>query len=302
LDRDVLYQRSFASHVERHTFRPEYFLDADELDPEKIRFTEDRLTKQEAPENTVSRPVSCYFSLILWSQYSHSLLEPLFRGMARWRPGWVIGGVGGFGCMMVMVALIIRRYHPAGLPRLATSQAMAVTGFGGVALELILLYAFQGIYGYVYSRMGFMVGLFMLGTVVGAWLIRKCESAGQDLVWWSVVLCLVLMVTLAGIVPLCLAGLNGSEWVLYGLTLTTGVVVAMQFVAVGRLFVLGGAEPGVAAGRVWMADYWGSALGGLLVGVFLVPVLGIGFTCGLMAMGLGISLALFVILTPRCRG
>jgi spermidine synthase len=301
LDPEVLCRRSSSTHVARSTFRPEYFLDADELVPEKIVFTEHRLTKWDAPENTMRRPVSCYYSLILWSQYSHSLLEPLFRRMALWRAGRVMGGMGGLGLLLMVIAVIVRLKRPAGLPYLATSQAMAVTGFGGVALELILLYAFQGIHGYVYSRMGFMVGLFMLGAVAGAWQIRNLESAGYDVVWRSVVLCLLLMVTLACVVPLCLMNRDGSEWMLYGLTLATGGVVAMQFVAVSRLFILSGAAPGAAAGRVWLADYWGSALGGLLVGVFLMPVLGIGFTCHLVAIIFGISLTLFAILMPRRR-
>jgi len=302
LDRNELYRRSTAAPVLRSTFRPEYFLDADELAPDKIVFTEQRLRKWAAPENTLSRPVSCYYTLILWSRYSQSLLEPLFRRLTVWPAGGVLGGMGGLGVMLVVAALIGRRKQSACLPRLALWQAMAVTGFGGVALEIILLYAFQGIHGYVYSRMGFMVGLFMLGAVVGAWQIRSVEMAVHDLAWRVVVLCLLMMVVLAGMMPFCLMIAESSEWLLYGLTLATGAVVAMQFVAVSRLYILAGAPAGIAAGRVWLADYWGSALGGLLVGVLLMPVLGLGMTCHLLAIVFGGSLMLFAILTPRRRG
>ena len=299
MERDVLYQRSRSAPVERQTFRPEYLLDTDELDAEKIAFTEQRLSGWNAPENTISRPVSCYYTLILWSRYSHSLLEPLFREMAGWRPGWVTGWVGGVGLMLLGLAAIARRKIPAGLAGPGTWQVMAVTGFGGVALELILLYAFQGLYGYVYSRMAFMVGLFMLGAVTGAWQVRSLENAGYQKARGMVALCLLLMGLVAWVARVCLMSAVGSEWLLYGLTLATGGVVAMQFIAVSRLFILKGASPGMAAGRVWLADYWGSALGGLLVGVFLMPVLGIGVTCDLLVIAFTISLLLFVILTPR---
>lgn len=299
LDRDELYRRSSAAPVVRSRFRPEYFLDTEELDPEKIAFTAQRLMKWNAPENTVSRPVSCYYTLILWNQYSHSSLAPLFRRMALWRSSWVLGGLAGLGLLLIGGALLVRRKQPDVLAGLAARQAMAMTGFGGVALELILLYAFQGLHGYVYSRMGFMVGLFMLGAVAGAWQIRRLESAGYDLAWRGVVLCLLMMGVLAAFVPVCLLHAEGTEGLLYGLTLATGAVVAMQFVAVSRLFILKGAAPGVAAGWVWLADYWGSALGGLLVGVFLMPVLGLGVTCHLLAIAFGLSLMLFAMLTPR---
>ncbi len=301
LDRDVLYRRSASAHVVRKTFRPEYFLDADELDPAKIVFTEQRLTQRVAPKNTISQPVSCYYTLILWSRFSHSSFEHLFRRVAAWRSGWVLSGLGGIGLLMILVTLIARRQRPAGLPGLAVWQAMAMAGFGGVALELILLYAYQGIHGYVYSRMGFMVGLFMLGAVTGAWQVRKLESAGYDLAWRVVVLCLLMLVVLAGGVQVCLGNAVTSEWLLYGLTMATGAVVAMQFVAVNRLSVLSGAAPGKAAGRAWLADYCGSAFGGLLVGIFLMSVFGIGVTCLLLAIGFVISLMIFIILIPRHR-
>ncbi|MEI6168501.1 MAG: hypothetical protein WCS52_15065 [bacterium] len=299
MDRDVLYRRSRSAPVTRGTFRPEYLLDADELDAGKMAFTVQRLTRHDAPENTIIRPVSCYYTLILWSRYSHSLLGPLFREMAGWRPGWGTGGVGGVGLVLLGLAAMARRKTPAGLAGPGTWQVMAVTGFGGVALELILLYAFQGMHGYVYSRMGFMVGLFMLGAVTGAWQVRSLEKAGYCETRGMIALCLLLMGLVAWVVRVCLMNAVGPEWLLYGLTLATGAVVAMQFIAVSRLLTLKGAAPAVAAGRVWLADYWGSALGGFLAGIFLMPVLGIGVTCDLLLMVFTLSLLLFAVLTPR---
>jgi predicted membrane-bound spermidine synthase len=116
-----------------------------------------------------------------------------------------------------------------------------------------------------------------------------------------VALSLLMMGVLAGITQLCLMNAACSEGVLYGLMLAIGAVVAIQFIAVSRMFILKGEAPGMAAGRVWLADYWGSALGGLLAGVVLMPVLGIDMTCFCLEILFGISLMLFSILTPRRR-
>jgi hypothetical protein len=66
---------------------------------------------------------------------------------------------------------------------------------------------------------------------------------------------LLMLILLAGSVPVGLMLGAGSEWLLYGLTLLTGAVVAMQFIAVSLLMQLQGDSTGTAAGRVWLADH-----------------------------------------------
>ena len=290
-DREELYRRSASAKVSRTSFQPLYFLDADEWEPGKVALTRKRLEDADAPINTIQRPVSCYYTLVLWSRYSGSSLSLALRWLEMVNPWALAAGIMGLGGIGILVGLMVRRRYPAGVLRMATGKAMAVTGFCGVALELILLYAFQGFYGYVYGRMGLMVGLFMLGTVLGAWRIRWIESAEFITVRRAVMGGLVKMAALALTVWMILI-MSGTppEWMLYGLTLATGIVVGMQFVAVSRLLAVVGIPQGEAAGWAWLADYVGSALGGLVAGVFLVALFGIAATCGLLAVLLGVSL------------
>lgn len=51
--------------------------------------------------------------------------------------------------------------------------ALATTGFTGIALEIVLLYAFQNIYGYIYERMGVIVAVFMVGLAVGGHIANR---------------------------------------------------------------------------------------------------------------------------------
>lgn len=301
LDRETLHQRSVSSSVPCKTFNPLYFLDADELAPDKIAFTEQRLRASGAPVNTVMRPVSCHYTLIMWSRYSNSTIGGLLRGVEGLNPAWLVMGLLVFGAAALVWARIVRRTHPASMARAGAWQAMAVTGFGGVGLELILLYAFQGLYGYVYSRMGFMVGLFMLGTVVGAWQVHRLETAGSVVVRRAVALCLLTMTLLALVVWWSLVKGVPSEVLLYGLIAAVGAVVGMQFVVVSRVLVLAGSGEGAAAGIVWLGDYGGSALGGLLAGVFLPVIFGIATTTLLLATLLAVSLILYLAVPSSRR-
>ena len=48
--------------------------------------------------------------------------------------------------------------------------AIATTGFAGMALEIILLFAYQNIYGHLYYKVGLIITLFMLGLSLGGGL------------------------------------------------------------------------------------------------------------------------------------
>jgi spermidine synthase len=298
LDRETLYQRSVSSQAFFKTFKSLYFLDADELAPDKIAFTEQRLHSSGAPVNTVMRPVSCYYTLILWSRYSNSAVGAVLGQVKRLNKAFCVFLAMFLGVCAMASVVIWRRSHPKGVARVGAWLAMAATGFAGMALELILLYAYQGLFGYVFSRMGFMVGLFMLGTVAGAWQIRRIETCGREAVRRAVALGLLMMAALAVGVGGCLVSGVPSEWLLYGAMAATGVVVGMQFVAVTRFLVVAGAGEGAAAGIVWLGDYWGSALGGLLAGVFLPVIFGLAATCLLLATLLLASFSLYLFSSP----
>lgn len=296
LDRQVLHRRSLAAGVSRTTFNPVYFLSADELAPDKIAFTEQRLKASGAPVNTLSRPVSCYYSLILWSRFSGSGLGSGLRWLGQ-IPGWMLlAVVGGAGLVGVILGGVARRRHPLGMARLTAGKALALTGFAGVALELILLYTFQACHGHVYSRMGLMVGLFMLGTVLGAWRGRSVETSDREagvrhVVAGGLAGMAVLAMTVWLTVPM---KATPPEWLLYGIMVAVGFLLGLQFVAATRWLVLSGQSREVAAGWSWWADYTGSALGGLLGGVFLVAIWGVATTCGLLVVALVLELGAII--------
>lgn len=301
LDGEKLYQRSLASSVPFKSFNPLYFLDADELAPDKIAFTQQRLLDAGAPLNTVMRPVSCYYTLIMWSRYSNSTVGTLLRGLERLNPAWLVTGLILLGAAVLAVAGLMGRTRPEAVDRAGAWQAMAVTGFCGVGLELVVLYASQGFFGYVYGRMGFMVGLFMLGAVAGAWQLGRIETEAGTEVRRAVALCLLTMTLLAVVVWWSLVAGVPSELLLFGLVAAVGAVVGMQFVAVSRLLVLTGSAEGAAAGIAWLADYWGSALGGLLAGVFIPVVFGIAVTTLLLAALSAASLIFCLLFTAPAR-
>lgn len=299
-ERQALFERSRSAGVAARYFRPQYFLAADELAPEKIALTEQRLSAASVPINSVIRPIACFYNLVLWSRYSASQMEFVLRRVGRLRTGavcaWIV--IAFLACLLT--GLVRRRKNPllAGRNLLwLAAGAMTATGFWGIAMEITLLYAFQSLYGFVYSRMGLIVGLFMLGSLVGAWAAgRRPDQAEQRRSVASLMRLSMAMLLTALLLPVSLAWVAGSaaawsahgtEWIVHANAALAGVLVAAQFAGASRLIQCGGLPVGTAAALTNAADYLGSALGGLLAGMLLLPILGIQATCLIMAALLG---------------
>jgi spermidine synthase len=159
-----------------------------------------------------------------------------------------------------------------------------------MALEIVLLYTFQTLYGYVYSMVGLVVGVFMFGLVLGSlamtWQIGQAAKDPRRRPGLRTVVALDLALTVfaAGMV-LVLALLRNAtaDW---PVEIVTFALVAVSGVLGGLIFPLAAAvrleeEPsaGRVAGSVGAADYAGACLGALATGTLLVPILGTSGAC-----------------------
>lgn len=286
VDRETLHRRSAAAHVATRFYRPEYLLDADELDPAKILAVERSLQSATAPVNTLWRPVTYRQSLVLWSRFSASGVDRALGLLERAHPAALSAGACLMGVLLVWACPPLRR-RPSVV-------AMVATGFGAVTLEVILLYLIQGIQGYLYIQYGLLAALFMGGSALGAWAAGRLEFASERAACRAAASCLLTLAALAAVLawggPAWVTMRHPALWI-GGLLALTGAVVAAQFVAVAGMLRARGMDAGQAAGWTEAADYGGSMLGGLLGGVVLVPVVGIAGACGVLAVLCGLACA-----------
>jgi len=192
---------------------------------------------------------------------------------------------------------------------------VAATGLCGMALELILIFIFQALLGYVYSKVGLILAMFMLGLTLGAMgCVPILKRSGQ---WRAMMGMEVILIVEAACIPwlmtMLASGLmNWIPWgwveaLIYCMIAGSGALVGAQFVLVNELLknaapmIAGrdtsGSGQGMTAAITNAADLAGAALGGLLVGVFLLPLFGIAVTCFLLA-ALKMS-SLFCLLAAR---
>lgn len=177
---------------------------------------------------------------------------------------WVFGGV----ILIVMLFL---------LSRLNLIQAgMFTGGFAASSSEVILLIAFQIIYGYVYLMSGVIIAFFMGGLTLGALAGRRIVKAFGPVSYSGNQLAIGLFALLLPLVINVVKPITDHLFIVHSIFFVLTIVISFL---VGTLFSIGshiqkGNVSAVTSG-IYSADLAGSAFGALIVSAFLIPLIGL---------------------------
>ncbi len=185
---------------------------------------------------------------------------------------------------------------PVGIP-----FAIITTGFAGMLFDLVSIFAFQALYGYVFAWIGLLVAAFMAGAAAGALLITRVMAEARDQRRLLLRLEVSIIVLALGL-PVILHALHTfvgaqiaftlSRTLFLGIPLLCGLAVGAQFPLANQLYLQAPASLSQTAGLLYAADLLGGWLGGIVGGVVLLPVLGLGGTCLTIAL---LKLASFLV-------
>ncbi len=322
LDIEILMERYRKQQVKSDYFTEYLFYTL--LQPEQVKFIESRLShRKDLLVNTDARPVTYFLNLVLWDSLTGGRLHGLFHGLKDVKLQWfLIPIVIALAGRIIYVVLrqfklninqpaSVEEFNPYYTKQLKTNCliALATTGFTGIALEIVLLYAFQNIYGYIYERMGVIVAVFMVGLALGGYITNRIIQK-RNFTWINVLMVFEGVVGLfALILPFIIYVLSFySIAAEVGLTLfigIAGVLTGLEFPLINKLFMQSNKDMAVSAGVTYSADHIGAILGAILTGVIFVPLLGVFGTCLILAV-LKISslvlIAFSIFLRKRIRG
>lgn len=246
----------------------------DFLSPFKQGYVQGVLQAGQAPAlNRVLRPAAYFQSAVLWLQELEmgralrSLLHRVGSG-GWWFWGWL--------ALAAAVLALLRR------PRWSVPLAVGVGGGAGMGLQLGALLAYQGLAGSLYSHLALLLGAWMAGLGLGAWLAGRSGTREarhlRGLAGVQFLLCLVL--ALGGVGFGLLLELRVAVpwiWLFTLLCLTGGIIGGAHFGLAARTRARSGAT-------LYAVDLAGAALGSLLSGLLLAPLLGVGVMLGLFAL------------------
>jgi spermidine synthase len=220
--------------------------------------------RPETPVNRDFAPVAYYFDVALWSSRFNHGYRDLFGAMAGVDFRWLAGGLGA---LLLVLAAKKRR------ARTAAACCTAAMGFTLIGLEMLLLLAFQAIYGYVYQQLAVIIAAFMAGMALGSWLALRAPARRG-------IRTLVFLQIGAAMAPLLLCAVFEavSPALFPVLALGCGMLGGYEFPVASRIFCA--RNPGT----LYALDLAGSCVGAVLFSVYLIPVFGFLRTALLAAM------------------
>jgi spermidine synthase len=268
--KNVLSENAVKSGLLNHYLTSDYFekLDLSKKNDELFL----RLDLQ-APANTDFRPVAYFAQISYWlSWYGPGLRNILLTA----------------GMLIVTMIFFLNTFN----------KGMFVAGFTASAIEIMVLLAFQVVFGYVYQALAVLIALFMGGLASGAFLSQRIAPkpnkkhfvCNQLTIGITAILLPVTVFINAHIV---VSGIWFTLW-FYLIMLLSGMMTGIHFSWATQLQKR---DYPVGAAHAYGADLLGSAGGALLASIVLIPSLGLIWS-GIFLLGLNLPVAV-VILTKK---
>ncbi len=288
-DPRILIQRLKERGIQTRFVR-EYYLPF-KLDPMRIQYLQRSIREsRDAKINKDFKPIGYFYYILLWVSLflSGRGLLPYLNKIDLNLFILILTG-------LALLAFLIQRLRKSSF-KTPVAVSIATTGMSEISFQIIVILAFQFLYGYIYYKIGVILSSFMIGLVIGAFLINRQLDGLKDerslYLKTQVFICLYplilpLILTYIAKSNLTGAGLaaNTLELSFAWLPIIAGFLGGFQFPLATKICLKGSKDTvGKTVGFLYGADLLGSCIGGVLVGLLFVPILGIIQTCVLVSI------------------
>jgi len=274
------------------------------MSEDRMRYIQDVL-KEEGQINTDARPIAYFYDILLWSSQFNTVFKKVFLRLQHVPRGYFFL----LPVLIFVLGFILKKFFQTSVLTLS----VMTTGFSEIIFQIIIVLAFQSLYGYAYYKIGLIVASFMCGLVIGSFtaitLIKRCSQKV-----FSIYKCVQGGIMLY---PLILPGLfilfrniesaKNSEFlfasVFASLPVIAGFMGGMQYplaVFIQKEILGQDGEITVLAGLTYSADVFGAMLGALLTATILVPLLGIN-TLAYLCAAINCAVLILLLLTKENR-
>jgi spermidine synthase len=244
------------------------------LTNKRIASLKKALIEEKVKINRDTWPISYAYNFLFWTNYFHPQLADFLKVFLKINFWWLVI------LSLLLVALVFLLRKRIKQDKILWS-AMAIGGFSLMAIEIILIFAYQSFFGYLYYRIALLIALFMLGLAGGTWLgvkqiqrkLIKFSSIAQVhllIIIYALLIYFFFWSNFFGQINLFLS----REIVFPLLAVLIGGLVGLEFAYINQLY-LGKKNKPSQMGFIYSADLFGSCLGALLAALFLIPLLGI---------------------------
>ena len=221
-------------------------------------------------------PIGAFFAISYWN----SVFSPQTQGLFR-----LIGSIEFSGFLVATACLLFlacaSSFFVRNRERYAAGFAMATTGFAGMGLNLIVIYAYEAAYGYIFHHVALLFSSFMAGLAFGGYLAtRRRPSRGEAT---RALITLEMSGVILALVVSALFPMRLVPFVFFIVSAAAGLLVGTQFPYVNAVYS-NNSPKGNTGGVVYALDLLGSWVAALLVSALFLPLIGVVKTCILVAL------------------
>ncbi len=279
LNADTLSNRLKKLDLELYYIR-EYYLPY-KLSVERIKYIKEQINRyiKDIRINYDLQPICYFYNTILWSRHFVKGKPSILIKIAKLP--LIIYFIPLF---LIFIILLFFLHSSKIAKRNSINFSIIAIGLSEIALEIIILLAFQIFYGYVYSKLSIILAMFMIGLALGGW--GSNNRFDNKSAWrWLIIIqasmmlyCLLLIPILKGLQHL--SGSSAIAWLFPLLSALAGFMAGWQFPLANQLNLIGlkKEQTGSVAGTLYASDLLGSFVGALIISIILIPLVGLLWT------------------------
>ncbi|MFC1510024.1 hypothetical protein ACFL60_10140, partial [Candidatus Omnitrophota bacterium] len=250
------------------------------LESLRIKYIEDSIkSSSSAKINHDFKPIGYLYNTLLWITLFHSgkglllYLEKIDLNL------FILIIVG-----LAMLTFLIGRVKKSSFKDFV-ALSILTTGMSEISFQIIVILAFQFLYGYMYYKLGMILTSFMIGLVGGSFCINrilgKIKNERALYLKTQLLICiypLVLPLVFTSIArnPQAAQALQAS---FAFLPIIAGFIGGFQFPLATKICLKTSQDSAKTAGSLYGLDLLGACIGGLLVALILIPIIGLIQTC-----------------------
>ena len=234
--------------------------------------------------NSDFTPLGLFYSIAHWNAVFAPSLRVFFSQFERIN----LGGVVILFFIIILLLYCFLRSKDGQFLRGSISLVIITTGFAGMIFDLLIIFTFQSVYGYVFAWIGILVASFMAGAAGGALIVttRLARIKNCLKLFVRIELTIIIFSFAFPFVFLAAHAYFGSLEIFFifkvlflVVSFISGFLTGSQFPLANKLYLQQSKSLSETAGLLYAADLLGGWLGGILGAVVLLPVLGLTGTC-----------------------
>jgi len=249
--------------------------------------------KDATPKNNTDFSGFALFKTVgIWSAKFSPALKGIFPILERITLSLILCLIFTLTLIFLIIKLVNSKFSSLAIP-----YSIATTGFFAMLINLVIIFAFQVIYGYLYFQIGMLITVFMSGAALGSILVSHyLKRVKRNLIWFaSLEIAAILSIFLICFLILSIP----ARSIFFMLCFVAGFWPGAQFPLANQIYLKGkGKNFGSGVGLIYSADLFGGWLAGILSGILFLPLLGLVNTC-LVIFAFKLSSLIFLVSSRR---